>query len=128
MRYSLSPERYSRRVTSTVLAIDGLSSSSTGFAALAEQQLRRGRRQHVAQPEAHFGGAGRLARVAAVEDDVLHPVAAQALRALLAEHPGDGVGHVALAAPVGSDDRGDAAIEGQVGPVGEGLEARNFEL
>ena len=60
--------------------------------------------QHAAEPQSHFGGRRRLSRVAAAEDDVLHLVAAQALGALLAHHPGDGVGDVALAAAVGSDD------------------------
>src|SRR3712207_8511203 len=42
------------------------------------------------------GGAG--------EDDVLHLAATEALRTLLAQDPGDGVDHVRLARPVGSDD------------------------
>ena len=94
-----------------------------------DRQHAAGRRQqHVAQPQPHLGGAGGLARVAAVEDHVFHPVAAQALGALLAQHPGDGVGHVALAAPVRPDDGGDAAIEGQMRAIGERLEAGDFKL
>ena len=82
-----------------------------GIPAFAKQQFRIRCRQNVAQPQAHFGGARRLARVAAVEDHILHAVAAQAFRALLAEHPGDGVCHVALPAPIRSDNRGDAAVD-----------------
>ena len=79
---------------------------------------RRARRQRQAgEAEAHFGGGAGLARVAAVEDDVLHLVAAQALGALLAKHPGDGVGDVALAAAVGADNRGDA-LDRRQAPTG----------
>ena len=84
-------------------------------------------RRDAAQPQPHFGGGRRLARVAAVEDHVLHAVAAQALRALLAEHPGDRVDDVALAAAVGADDGGDARVEGELGAVGKALEAGDFE-
>src|SRR6185436_11922863 len=76
---------------------------------------------------ANFRGRTRLARIAAVEDHVLHLVAAKALGALLAQHPRDGVGNIALAAPVGPDDGGDTLIEGELRPIGEGLETRDFE-
>src|SRR5581483_1170697 len=65
----------------------------------------------------HFGGGGRLARVAAVEDDVLHLVAAQALGALLAHHPRDGVGNVALAAPIRADNGGHTRVERELRPI-----------
>jgi hypothetical protein len=54
-------------------------------------------------------------------------LAAQALRALLAEHPGDRVDDIALAAPVGPDDGGHASVEGQFGPISEAFEAGDFE-
>ena len=54
-----------------------------------------------------------------LEDHVLHALAAQALGALLAEHPRDGVDDVALAAAVGADDGGDAGVEGELGAIGE---------
>jgi hypothetical protein len=79
------------------------------------------------QLQLHLGGAGRLPRIAAAEDDVLHPIAAQALRALLAEHPGERVHDVALAAAVRPHDGGDAVVEGQLGTVGKALEAGDFE-
>jgi len=82
---------------------------------------------HPAQLELHFRGGRRFPRIAAVEDDVFHPLAAKALRALLTQHPGDGVDDVALAAAVGADDGGDAAIEGQVGAIGKALESGNLE-
>src|SRR5262249_12412796 len=56
--------------------------------------------------EVHLGHLQRLAARAAVEDDVLHRRAAQALHALLAEHPVDRVRNVALAAAVRAHDAG----------------------
>ena len=80
-----------------------------------------------AEPQADFRRAGRLAGVAAAEDHVLHAVAAQALRALLAKHPGERVDDVALAAAVGADNGGDPVVEGQLGAIGKALEARDLE-
>ena len=74
--------------------------ASAGASAAAAQTRQPGAESTSLEPQPHLGGAGRLSRVAAVEDDVFHPVAAQALGALLAEHPRDGVGDVALAASV----------------------------
>src|SRR6476646_1228517 len=74
---------------------------------------------HAAESQAHFSSRSRLARVTAAEDDVFHLVAAKALRALLAHHPGDGVGDVALAASVRSDDRGQPAIKRELRPIGK---------
>ena len=81
------------------------------------------------QGERHLGHAGGLALARAGEDDVLHVDAAQQSRRLLAQHPGDGVGDVRLAAAVGTDDGGDAfALEAEVGAVAERLEAEDLEL
>ena len=76
--------------------------------------------QHLGPPErGPTGGAG--------EDDVLHLAAAQRLGALLAHHPAEGVDHVGLAGPVGSDDAGDARLEVQRGGRREGLEPAQRE-
>src|ERR1700674_1641129 len=80
-----------------------------------------------AELQPHFGGSGRLARVAPAEDDVFHLVAAQALRALLPHYPRDGVGDVALAAPVRADDGGHALVEGQLRTIGKRFEAVDLE-
>ena len=65
----------------------------------------------------------------AIEDDVLHSPAAQGPGALLPQYPGDGIGNVALAAPVGSHDGGDAgSLKGQFCFVGEGFEPLNLDL
>ncbi len=69
-----------------------------------------------------------LALLGAVEDDILHLVAAEGAVALLAEHPADGIDDVGLAAAVRPDDRGDPAVEHQVHLLGERLEADNFKL
>ena len=63
----------------------------------------------------------------AVEDDVGHLAAAQALGRLLAEDPLDGVDDVALAAAVGPDDRGQPRRKLEHRLVGEALEADKFE-
>src|SRR5688572_27034079 len=85
------------------------------------------RRGQPGEPQTHFRGGARLSRIAAAEDDVFHPVAAKALGALLAKHPRDRVGDVALAAAVRTDDGGYPLIEGKLRPVGERLEAMDFE-
>ena len=77
----------------------------------------------VVDGEEHLGPAERRAAGGAGEDDVLHLAAAQALRALLAHDPGDGVDDVGLAGAVGSDDAGDARLEAQRRRRREGLEA-----
>ena len=73
-----------------------------------------------------LGELGRLAGVGALEDDVLHLAAAQGLGALLAQHPADGVGDVALAAAVGTDDGGHTGLETEGRVVGEAFEAVKF--
>src|SRR5205823_3486344 len=94
-----------------------------------DRQRRFGgdRLQESAETQTHFRGGRRLARVAAAEDDVLHPLAAQALGALLAHDPRDGVGLIALAAPVRADNGRHALIEGEFRPIGEGLETVDFQ-
>ncbi len=89
--------------------------------------VRAGQVELGAQGEEALGHAQRLAAVRAVEDDVLHGAAAQALGALLAEHPGDGFREVALAAAVGSDDGGDAAGEMDLYGIDEGFETGDLE-
>ena len=78
------------------------------------------------EEERDLGELRRLAGVGALEDDILHLAAAEGLGALLAEHPADGVGDVALAAAVGPDDGGDAGLETEGGVVGEAFEAVKF--
>ena len=49
-------------------------------------------------------------------------------RALLAEHPSHGIGHVGLSTPVRPHDGADSLIEGHDRGIGERLEAVQLEL
>ena len=77
----------------------------------------------VVEHELDLGRAARLHAVAAAEDHVLHRLAADRERRLLAHRPQHGVGDVRLARAVGPDDHGDAGRELQPRAVGERLEA-----
>ncbi len=82
----------------------------------------------VDQGQRHFGHAGGLAVARAGEDDVFHAGAAQGLGRLLAQHPGDGVGNIRLAAAVGADDgRHTVPVELEFGAVAERLEPENLK-
>ena len=70
----------------------------------------------------------RLARGRAVEDHVLHRLAAQRGRARLAQHPAHGVDDVRLAAAVGPDHADEVAGGEHGGGIDEGLETGEFEL
>ena len=76
-----------------------------------------------------LGHAGGFALARAGKDHVGHVRAAQALGALLAQHPADGVGDVRLAAAVRTHNGGDAVtVELQLGAVAERLEAKDLKL
>ncbi len=68
------------------------------------------------------GHAQALAGARAVEDDVRHLPAAQALGGLFAQDPLDGVDDVRLSAPVGPHHAGNPRAEGELGLVREALE------
>ena len=70
-----------------------------------------------------FGHARARAPRAAAKNYVFGAIAAESTHALFAQGPADGVGHVALAGTVRSDDGGDAGIEFEPGPAGEALES-----
>ena len=76
-----------------------------------------------------LGHAGGLALARAGKDHVGHVRAAQALGALLAQHPADGVGDVRFAATVRTND-GRNAVTGELefGAVAKRFEAQNLEL
>ena len=80
------------------------------------------------QGERDFGHAGGLAVAGSGEDDVFHAGATKGLGRLLAQHPGDSVGNIRLAAAVGADDGGDAVpVELEVGAVAKRFEAENLK-
>ena len=76
----------------------------------------------VVEHQFHRGTRGRLAGGGAVEDDVLHRLAAQFAGARLAQHPAHGVHDVGLAAAVRPDHANQLAGQQEVGGFGEGLE------
>ena len=77
----------------------------------------------VVEHELDLRRAARLHAAAAAEDDVLHRLAADRERRLLAERPEHRVGDVGLAGAVRADDHRDALAELQPRAVGERLEA-----
>ena len=77
----------------------------------------------VIQRDGHMGKPLGLSQLRSRKDNVLHGTAAQLFCALFPQNPPDRVGDVALAAPVGAHDSGDAVVELKEYPVGEGLKA-----
>ena len=86
-------------------------------------------RQHVAvvlDKHGDFRQTEGLAGGGAVENQVVHPVAAQNRGALLPQHPADRVDDVAFAAAVGTDHSGQPLIEFEHGFMGKGFEPEDF--
>jgi hypothetical protein len=81
----------------------------------------------VVEHQFHARSAGLLARGRAVEDHVLHRLAAQLRRARLAQHPAHRIHDVRLAATVGPDNADQLAGQQEVGGFGERLEARELD-
>ena len=80
------------------------------------------------QVQNHFGHSTRRTVARALKDHIFHLAAAQMLHALFAQNPGDRVGHVALAAAVGSDNSSYAVTsKDEVSMIRKGLKARDFE-
>src|SRR5208283_2643280 len=76
----------------------------------------------------YFGHAGGLAVAGTGENYVFHARTAQSLGGLLAQHPGDGIRDVGLAATVGPDDGGDAVpVKLEVGAIAKRFEAENLK-
>src|SRR5690606_10553800 len=69
-----------------------------------------------------------LALAGAVEDDVLHRLAAQVPGRALAEHPAYGVDHIRLAATVGSDHAHDLTRNRDGRGIHEGLESGELDF
>ena len=62
------------------------------------------------------------------KDDVLHACAAQGLGALLAQYPAHRVADIAFSGAVGADDRRNAFIEDDLGPLGKRLESVQLQF
>ena len=86
-----------------------------------------GARLAVVEDELDAGAAGGLPQVRAVEDHVLHRLAAQLARLAFAEDPAHRVDDVRLAAAVRADDADELAGELEVGRLDERLEARQLD-
>ncbi|KAG1267514.1 hypothetical protein G6F65_013909 [Rhizopus arrhizus] len=78
--------------------------------------------------EHHFDRrpSGRLAVARAIEDDVLHGLAAQFGGLGLAQHPSPGVNDVRFSAAIGTHHADQLAGHGDHGGINEGLEAGEF--
>src|SRR5438093_876867 len=83
---------------------------------------RHRQRAVVAEGQLDFGEPDRLSRLRAVEDQVFHALAAERLRALLAERPAHGLAYIRLSASVRPDDARDAGQDPHHGLVAERLE------
>ena len=77
----------------------------------------------IVQRNRHIGVTQRLPGLCARENDILHTGAPQLFDTLLAQHPPDGIRHIALAAAVGTHNAGNAIVELKVDLVGKGLES-----
>ena len=86
-----------------------------GHLGQVDRELARG----VVDGQRHLGPTERRSRRRPGEDDVLHLRRAEGSRSLGAQHPGDGVDHVGLAAAVGPDHHGDPRLELEHGGIGE---------
>ena len=83
-----------------------------------------GTRLAVVERELDAGASRGLSQARAVEDHVLHRLAAQLARLALAEHPAHGVDDVRLAAAIRADDADELPGELKMGRFDERLEAR----
>jgi hypothetical protein len=89
--------------------------------------LDRHRSVVVLEGERHFGEAVGTTHLRAVEDDVVHVLAAQMLGGLLAHGPAHRVDDVGLPAAIGADDAGHVVVEANHGSVHKGLEPADLE-
>ena len=99
-----------------------LAGSVEAAAELEDAVVDRQQPIRVVEDEGHVGHAERRSLVGAGEDHVLG-LAAPKRPTLFPERPAEGVGQVALAGAVGSDDRADPPAELDDCPLGERLEA-----
>src|SRR5579884_1884554 len=81
----------------------------------------------VVEGHGDFGDAQAAPRCRAIENHIRHFAAAQALGALLAQHPTHAVYDVAFAAAIGADDTCDARCKVERRFVGERFESYQFQ-
>ena len=81
----------------------------------------------IVEHELHGGAAHGLPLGRAVEDHVVHVLAAQLLGGRFAQHPAHGVDHVRLAAAVGTHHAHELPGDGDGGRIDEGFEAGKLD-
>ncbi len=84
--------------------------------------------QRVVEDQLDAGTRHRLALAGAVENHVLHGLAAQRGRLGFAQHPAQCVDHIGLAATVGADDAHDLPRQRDVRGIDKGFEAGQFDV
>ena len=75
-----------------------------------------------------FGEAGVARVLRLLKAELRTVMAIGGTRALLAQYPAHGVGHIRLATAIRADDGRHAAFEYELGMIGECLESMDFEL
>ena len=80
----------------------------------------------VVKSNGNIGVAQWLPVLCSRENDILHTGAAQLLYPLFAKHPADRVGHITLAAPVGSHNSGNAVMKLKCNLVCKGFKSKYF--
>ena len=112
-----------------LLAVDAVGGAAAPFDAAADAQFRLivvtggGGAVVVVQVQHDLGDVARRPLAGAAKDDVVHFAAAHLLGRGLAHDPAQRLDQVGLAAPVGSDDAGQAGFDQELRAVDEGLEA-----
>ena len=112
------------------IAIDQVFALAAAIDAPRDVDLRRIDGQEAAgvvERERDLGRVHSPAGGRAVENDVGHFLAAEALDALLAQDPFDGIHDVRLSRPVGADDHGDPGGEFEPRLIGEAFETGEFK-
>ena len=66
--------------------------------------------QNFSERDRDFRHTHRSALASAIKDHVFHLIPAKRFRALLTEHPGDGIGYIALPTAIWAHDGGDTRI------------------
>ena len=125
------PEQFQHVFQTAGLAVDGVLALAVAVHPAGDAHLVVVHRQGmigIIEGQRHLRHTQRPALLGTVEDHVLHLGAAQRPGALLAQHPADRVGDVALAAAVGTDDGRDAAAELQFSFLGKGFEPLHLQL
>ena len=122
-------ERALRFYTETLGLDTTFRSDELGWAELdtGEAHLALERAVRVVEHEIDLGHRHGGTADGALEDHVGHFAAAHRRRACLAQHPADGVDHVALTTAIGAHDARQVVVEGQRGAVREGLEPEELE-